>query len=169
MSSVKRTFYPSRGRRITTICSPVIIFGLTALFPLLGGVVPTGRRSEIDVEGVARLVAAGLLIATGIALAIRNGQVGITYTREGVTVVNGFRTVRIPTRQVGHYQWTEQGLLVAWHDPAGGLRHTPVDAFHRARNPMADLRHGQGVHRELEALRAGTQRGDVGQDIDRPA
>lgn len=92
----------------------------------------------------------------GVGLAIRNALVGITYTRDVVTIVNGFRTVRIPTGQIRRFRWTEQGLAAEWHDAAGQPQHTTVDAFHRGRNPMAKLARGQEVYRELEALHAGS-------------
>jgi YD repeat-containing protein len=142
----KWTFRPPSGSRMTTILAPIGIFGVLGLVLLVGGVL----------GGAAGAVAGGLLIAIGVGLGIRNALVGITYSRDVVTVVNGFSTVRIPTRQVSEFRWTEQGLAVEWHDAAGRPRHTTVDAFHTARNPMAELARGQEVHRELEALHAGS-------------
>lgn len=139
------TFRPPPGSRTTTILAPIVIFGVLGIVLLVGGVLP----------GAAGAVAGGLLIAIGVGLGIRNALVGITYSRELVTVVNGFRTVQIPTRQVRGFLWTEQGLVVEWHDATGRLRHTTVDAFHTARNPMAELARGQAVQGELEALHAG--------------
>jgi YD repeat-containing protein len=143
------------ARRLITVCSPIIIFGLFALFPLLGGFLLTGRRSAVRLEGPARVVVAGLAFAIGLGLAIRNALVGITYSGDLITVVNGFRTWRIPAGQVGQFRWTKEGLVVEWHDTAGRPQRTPVDAFHRGKNPMADLTRGQRAHGELEVLRAG--------------
>jgi YD repeat-containing protein len=153
VGSMTRAFRPSMGRRLVTICGPIVVFGLGALCVLLGLIPRTGRDIGLHLDDPVRSVMAGLVLAIGLFLALRNALVGIVYRPDRITVVNAYRTVRIPAGQVSQYLWTPEGLLVEWRDQAGHMRRAPVNAFHSGSNPMADLGHGQEVHRELEALR----------------
>jgi hypothetical protein len=156
MPTAKRTFRPPKSTVLTAALGWIGAFSLPAVIVLSLGVVPTGPRREIPLGGPARITVAGLLFAAGLGGAIRSALVGITYSHDFVTVVNFFRTWRIPTSQVSQFAWTETGLEVQWHDTAGQPHSTPVAAFNTERNTMVDVDGAEAVHRELEALRTGS-------------
>jgi hypothetical protein len=155
MPTAKRTFRPPKSTVLTGACGWIGAFSLPAVIVLSLEIIPTGPRG-IPLGGSARIAVAGLLFAVGLGGAVRTALVGITYSHDVVTVVNFFRTWRIPTSQVSQFAWTETGLEVQWHDTAGQPHSTPVDAFNTERNRMVDLDGGEAVHRELETLRTGS-------------
>lgn len=155
MPTAKRTFRAPKSTRLTGAFGWVGGFSLVAVIVLSLEVIPISRRG-IPLGGSARIAVAGLLFAVGLAGAVRTALVGITYSDDVVTVVNFFRTWRIPTSQVSQFAWTETGLEVQWHDIAGQPDSTPVDAFNTERSTMVDVDGAEAVHKELEALRTGS-------------
>jgi len=155
MPTAKRTFRAPKSTRLTGAFGWIGGFSLVAVIVLSLEVIPIGRRG-IPLGGSARIAVAGLLFAVGLAGAVRTALVGITYSDDVVTVVNFFRTWRIPTSQVSQFAWTETGLEVQWHDTAGQPDSTPVDAFNTERSTMVDVDGAEAVHKELEALRTGS-------------
>ncbi|MEV0622992.1 hypothetical protein AB0I81_57410 [Nonomuraea sp. NPDC050404] len=139
-------FRPRLWRRIVQSVGPFVVMPLA--FGMVGSL-------QIDLSGelLYFVIALGFVLAG--AVAVRNALMGITIDPEAVVIVNAFETIRIPTERLESFLWEDYGLSVVWGD-GDYLRFTPVQAFHRLRNPMADLTHGLEVWERLTALTGGT-------------
>ncbi|MER6004052.1 hypothetical protein ABT120_36185 [Nonomuraea angiospora] len=136
------TYRPRLGRRMVTCVAPIAI--MTAGAGVLGAWKLT--LSGLPLLG---LMAVGLVV--GGALAVRNAMVGVTVAPGEVVIINGRKTIRIPVEKLEGFDWGDYGLVAVWDDN-GGRQVTPVVAFNKIANPMADLEHGHEVWEQLKDL-----------------